>query len=302
MEISRWVKTTKYDILRDGAQKTGCVKNSLGAHTSPSCTKTVLAVCLSLCFRRFIAAVFALVLVACSSGERAYYQATVSPEEVERGSETTLAIVTDGDIDGDEVTVSDPRLFIETAGTYYLEVQPQSSTSGFYAVSFRPLVVINEIDNRTSSAEPFVELVGPGSFDLSGYELCAYDSSCAPVDSANECVSLAGFTTSSAGYEALYHDDFGTATTLALPAGAGAVVLKEGATVIDSVQYGTISGGCYTEGTQAEVGETRTIGRGAEVDTNDNQMDFIYMAGPTPGQPNDRTCQAAVPLFGENAG
>jgi hypothetical protein len=196
----------------------------------------------------------------------------------------------------------DPRVFLSSAGSYYVVVSSQNGSSGMYALDARPRVVINEIDNRAATTEPFVELVGPPNFDLSEYSLCAYGADGESVDAAYECVSLAGVTTNAWGYRAVYGTDFTAEATLDLPAGAGAVVLERNGAIEDAVQYGTLSSGSFAEGAPAEVGTNRAIGRGAEVDTNDNKIDFIYMASPTPDAPNDRACQAAVPLFGETAG
>lgn len=196
---------------------------------------------------------------------------------------------------------ADARIFLAAAGSYYIVVEPQAGSTGFYGLNVRPRVVINEIDNRSSASDPFVELVGPASFSLADYELCTYGADGAPVDASAECVPLTGFTTSFAGYRALYASDF-TQTTLDLPAGAGAVVLKRLGATEDAVQYGTLASGSYAEGTAAEIGTSRCIGRGANVDTDNNKLDFIYMASPTAGMPNDRTFQSAVPLYGETAG
>jgi hypothetical protein len=71
--------------------------------------------------------------------------------------------------------------------------------------------------------------------------------------------------------------------------------------VMDKVQYGEIGNDVLAEGIPAEVGTTRAIGRAATVDSNNNKLDFVYMATSSPGMPNDRTYQSAIPLYGEPA-
>jgi len=198
-------------------------------------------------------------------------------------------------------STDDPRVFVNTAGTYYLVVESESASHGFYAINVRPRVVINEVDNREIGGNPYVELLGPPSFTLTAHELCTYDGAGVAVDPTEECVPLGSMTTDADGYLEIYWDDI-TSSALELPNGAGALVLQYLGSPLDSVQYGSFSGDAFAEGNTAEVGNQRTIGRGAGVDTNDNKMDFIYMASPTPGLPNDRTYQAAVPLYGEEAG
>jgi len=203
-------------------------------------------------------------------------------------------------------TSADPRVFLDAPGTYYLVVESQEGSWGFYAIDVRHRVVINEVDNRSTTTDPFVELVGPPSFDLAGYEICAYGPDGQPVDESNACIDSGDFVaptfvTNSFGYVAVYWDDVMT-DTLNLPPGAGAIALRISDVTVDSVQYGDLISDIFAEGSPAEVGDSRAIGRGAEVDTNDNWLDFIYQASPSPGQANDRACQAAVPLYGEDEG
>ncbi|MBN2344080.1 MAG: hypothetical protein JXX29_03295 [Deltaproteobacteria bacterium] len=197
-------------------------------------------------------------------------------------------------------STADPRMFVTEPGNYYLTVEAEDETSGFYALNIRPLVVINEINNTVGTTNPWVELTGPIAYNLTGFELCTFDGDGNEIDAATPCVDLSDLTLNSSGYLALYADDF-VSTSLMLPEGAGAVSLLYQGTVMDKVQYGTIGANALAEGTPAEVGTYRTIGRAAGVDSNNNKLDFVYMASPTPGLPNDRTFQSAIPLYGEPA-
>ncbi|MCP4591605.1 MAG: hypothetical protein GY842_12765, partial [bacterium] len=184
-----------------------------------------------------------------------------------------------------------------------VEVAAEESTSGFYALNVRPRVVINEVGNRKISSDPFVELLGPDGFNLSNHQLCTYGPDGGPVDTDDPCVWLDGKETNAGGYFVLRDSDLDDAETLNLPLDQpGAVVLLDNGKVVDKVQYGAIGTGTHAEGDPAEVGTRRTIGRGAGVDTNDNWFDFIYMGDRSPGMPNDRTCQAAVPPYMEPEG
>ena len=197
-------------------------------------------------------------------------------------------------------STADPRLFVATAGSYYLKVEAEENTSGFYALNIRPFLVINELDNTANNADPWVELQGDYNLDLTGYELCTFDGDGNEIDSSVPCADLSGFTTDADGYVAIYASDF-ISSTLMLPEGPGAVSLLYQGTVMDKVQYGVVGSNTLAEGSPAEVGSQRAIGRGAGVDSNNNKLDFIYMATPSPGMPNDRTYQSAIPLYGEPA-
>ncbi len=198
-------------------------------------------------------------------------------------------------------TTADPRLFVETAGTYAVRVQAEDEGYGFYALNVRPLVVINEVDNRSSSTNPFVELLGPPSFSLAGWALCTFDGNGDPVDAGDPCVDLSALSTDSMGYLAI-QDSAVASSALALPPGPGALSLQYLGTPVDGVQYGAVTTGVLAEGEPAEVGTWRVIGRAAGVDTNNNRMDFMYMEAPSQGLPNDRKFPAALPLYGEPEG
>ena len=192
----------------------------------------------------------------------------------------------------------DPRLFVEDAGAYYLKVEAMEETSGFYALNIRPYMVINEINNAREHS--WVEIQGMYNLDLAGYELCTFDGDGAAVDSTAPCADLSGIVTDADGYVAIYPDDIEN-DTLLLPNGPGAVSLLYQGSVMDKVQYGEIGNDVLAEGIPAEVGTTRAIGRAATVDSNNNKLDFVYMATSSPGMPNDRTYQSAIPLYGEPA-
>ncbi|MCP4606999.1 MAG: hypothetical protein GY847_41885 [Proteobacteria bacterium] len=199
-------------------------------------------------------------------------------------------------------STSDPRVFLDAAGTYLVAVESEEQTSGFYGINVRPRLVINEVDNRNITIDPFVELTGPADFNLSNCEICTYDQYGDPVDAENPCLSLVGKSTNSSGYYVAYNSIL-PEDTINLPlAEPGAVVLLDNGVIVDKVQYGTFGADTFAEGTPAEVGERRTIGRGAEVDTGDNHADFIYMGDATLGGPNDRTYQSPIPPYLEPEG
>ena len=206
---------------------------------------------------------------------------------------------------------ADPRVFLENAGTYYIEVAPVGKElsddgemhTGFYALNIRDAVVINEIDNRADAEEPFVELLGPPSTDLAGFRLALYDGNGNPQGDANG-IALDGTFTDSAGY-AVVSNLAATALgeTIAPAPGPGAVVLLKDGQGADAVQFGVLGSGAFLgEERPTAVGAGRSIGRGAGIDTNNNDLDFILMGNPTPGAPNDRTFTSPVPLFGEADG
>ncbi len=200
---------------------------------------------------------------------------------------------------------ADPRVFLDLPGTYLVKVEAEEDTQGFYALNVRSRVVINELDNRKISTDPYVELLGPADYDLSNHEICTYGPDGEPIDALNPCVLLDGMVTNSGGYFDIRHSDLELvgAETLNLPLEqAGAVVLLDNGKTIDKVQYGEVTSGLFAEGDPSEVGERRTIGRGAGVDTNNNNLDFIYMGDWSPGMPNDRAYQAAVPPYLEPEG
>ncbi len=208
-------------------------------------------------------------------------------------------------------TSADPRVYLDAAGVYLIQitpdtndtVSPERNHTGFYSVNVRGSLVINEVDNRTTSEDPFIELLGPADFELTNFTLYTYDENGAPADPEAPFVALEG-TTDAAGYFALFNSevDGGEETTF-LTSGAGAVVLIYQGTPVDAVQYGLLAGGINLgEGAPASVGERRTIGRGVGIDSDNNDIDFIYMADPTPRLPNDRTCQSPVSLYGEPDG
>ncbi|MDJ0765363.1 MAG: hypothetical protein QNJ97_20450 [Myxococcota bacterium] len=199
-------------------------------------------------------------------------------------------------------TTQDPRVFLDQAGTYLVEVAGEDQTTGFYAFNVRSRVVINELDNNKLTIDPYVELVGPPNFDLSSHEICTYGPTGTPVDPANPCLSLVDKATNSSGYYVAY-DSILEVDTLNLPLEQpGAVVLLENGSVVDKVQYGSVGSDTFAEGVPAELGERRTIGRGGGVDTNNNRVDFIYMGSSTLGMPNDRAYQSPVPPYGEPEG
>ena len=74
----------------------------------------------------------------------------------------------------------------------------------------------------------------------------------------------------------------------------GRIELRRDNTPIDEVIYGE-----HASGTTALYSDRRTLGRGLAVDTNNQTLDWIQQTDPTPGAPNDRACQSAVPLYEE---
>jgi hypothetical protein len=155
-------------------------------------------------------------------------------------------------------------------------------------------VVINEVDARTTTTDPFVELLGPPSYSLADYQLCGYSS----TGSLLGCASLSGRVTNASGYLAVYYSQLGASLNFAR-GGAGAVKINRLGVAADRVCWGTGPSLALCETTRAPVGETRTIGRGAGVDTNRNDMDFLYMGAPTPGAANDRMAQSPLSPWGE---
>ncbi len=196
-------------------------------------------------------------------------------------------------------STTDPRAYLEEAGTYLMVVEAQQGTSGFYAINVRATVVINEIYATRINWDPYVELLGPAEYDLSDYELCTFNQFGEPVDPNAPCLSLVGDMIGTSGYRGL-HSAFQSTATLDLPPGkSGAVVLYRNGAVVDQVQYGTMAGDPFAEGEPAEIGELRAIGRPAGVDTNDNWFDFVYQGKSTYSGPNDWTYPTAVPPLGE---
>ncbi|MBN2525466.1 MAG: hypothetical protein JXR76_03670 [Deltaproteobacteria bacterium] len=195
-------------------------------------------------------------------------------------------------------STGDPRLFVAEAGSYYIKVEAEAQTSGFYALNVRSYLVINEIDNRTGIGDPWVELQGAYNVDLADYELCTFNRFLEPIDSETPCISLEGFSTDADGYVAIFATDF-AGDTMMLPEGIGAVQLLHEGSVMDQVQFGTDGINTLVEDEASDVGMVRVIGRAAGVNSNNNKKDFMYMASPTPGMPNDRNYPSAVPLYGE---
>lgn len=150
-------------------------------------------------------------------------------------------------------------------------------------------VVINELKtDGTNANDEMIELYNPSTcaVPLGNWEI-KYASASGGAGLAGHKFT-AGESIPAKGYLVLTPGG-STDLTAGMAAGSGQIaLLDDTATVVDSVAYGTVTGGTYKEGTAA-VGPPSggSIGRSPNgSDTNNNKTDFKTYTTPSPGIAN----------------
>ncbi|MCA9728337.1 MAG: lamin tail domain-containing protein, partial [Candidatus Eisenbacteria bacterium] len=161
-------------------------------------------------------------------------------------------------------------------------------------------IVINEVvyDNAGSDTHCWLELKGPGGMSLDGLEVVGVNGN-GGVE--YQAISLAGQTIPADGYFVISQDGTTpnsdmTDSNVNYQNGPDNIVLRDATSleVLDALGYGNFGATdiFVGEGSPAP-GQTNDISLARcpdGEDTNDNSVDFVLDADPTPGTANDAQC------------
>ena len=154
-------------------------------------------------------------------------------------------------------------------------------------------VMINEVfyDSIGSDTGCFIELLGPPGLNLDDYSLIGINGE---DGKSYSTIDLSGHTIPPDGYFVIAQDDSVPNTDLInvnanFQNGPDSIELWDIEREIDSVGYGDFSLAVFAGEVKPTLDLTGySIGRRPDgKDTNDNSIDFIGLALPSPGEPND---------------
>lgn len=158
-------------------------------------------------------------------------------------------------------------------------------------------VVISEVLYDAAGSDDgkgFVELYGPGGTSLSGYTLTALNGA---DGGTTHSIDLGSFSLPPDGVFVVADEASGGGTSVAnadllvanldFQNGPDSVALLSGGVFVDAVGYGTFGAGTVFTG-EGDPAPDPAAGasiarRFADVDVNDNALDFVVLDEPTPG-------------------